>query len=93
MARQVNASYDCVSEGMTYWTGEWSADGYKGRLTDTVYVDGTSWTDWCLFVGTEEECTQFIAICEEKGEKEALAWAREEAHRRTGSVSLPHVLE
>ena len=83
MEKQVNASYDCVSEGMTYWTGEWSADGYKGRLTDTVYVDGASWTDWGLFVGTEEECAQFIAICEKKGEKEALAWAREKAQQTT----------
>mgnify|MGYP007122046160 CR=1 FL=1 len=81
MAKQVNASYDHVSDSMTYWTSKCSEDGYVGRLTDTVYEDGASWTDWCLFAGTEEKCAQFIAICEEKGEEEALAWARDEAHK------------
>ena len=81
MAKQVNASYDFPSDSMTYWTCEWSADGYKGRLNDTIYVDGASWTDWDLFVGTEEQCAQFIAICKEKGENAALAWARDEAHK------------
>ena len=81
MAKQVNASYDFVSDSMTYWTGEWSADGYQGRLYDTIYVNGASWTDWDLFVGTEEQCAQFIAICEEKGKNAALAWARDEAHK------------
>lgn len=81
MTHQVNCSYDFVSDSMSYWTCEWSADGYKGRLTDTIYEDGASWTDWCLFVGTEEECTQFIAICEKKGEEAARAWARNEAHK------------
>ena len=81
MANQVNMSYNHVSGCTTYWTSEWSVDGYKGRLNDTVYEDGASWTDWCLFVGTEEKCAQFIAICEDKGEVAALAWAREEAHK------------
>jgi hypothetical protein len=81
MAKQVNASYDCVSNSITYWTTEWSVDGYIGRLTDTIYENGVSWTDWCLFVGTEEECAQFIAICEKESEEAAFAWAREEAHK------------
>lgn len=82
MAKQVNCTYNpTVSNDVHYWTSEWSADGYKGRLYGTVYKDEASWTDWCLFVGTKEECAQFIAMCEEKGEKEAFAWARAEAHR------------
>lgn len=78
--RQVNMSCD-VSENITYWTSEWSEDGYRGYLTDTVYEDGVSYTNWCLFAGTEEQCAQFITICEEKGEDEAHAWARNEAHK------------
>jgi hypothetical protein len=70
-----------VSDSVTYGTSEWSVDGYKGRLIDTVYEGGCSWTDWCLFVGNEEQCAQFIAICKDKGEEAALAWARDEAHK------------
>lgn len=90
MAKQVNMSYDFVSDSVTYWTSEWSADGYKGRLNDTVYEDGASWTDWCLFVGTDEECAKFISICEEKSVKEALIWdyqiARAEARKVLGEL-------
>lgn len=81
MAHQVNSSYDCVSDTTSYWTSEWSVDGYNGRLYDTVYGDGASYTDWCLFVGTEEECAKFIAICEKEGEKKAVEWANDEAHK------------
>ena len=50
-----------------FWTGEeayritgWSSDGYKGWLTDTVYEDGCDQTNWAEFVGTYDECVEYI---------------------------------
>lgn len=36
-------------------------DGYIGRSTGTVYQDGADWTEWGVFVGTFEECQNYIA--------------------------------
>ena len=50
----------------TYWISEWSEDGYVGELTDTIYQDGSDSTDWCQFVGTQEECEEYIKSREHK---------------------------
>lgn len=52
---QVNISTD-VEGNEHAWVGRHYDDTYVGRLTDTVYADGVSYTDWCEFVGTEQEC-------------------------------------
>lgn len=58
--KQVNFS-EYVDGSYNYWMSDWSSDGYVGKLTDTVYMDGSDTTNWCLFVGTEEECREYIA--------------------------------
>lgn len=45
MAKQVNITFDFPTGESRLWTSEWSSDGYKGRLTDTVYEGGASYTD------------------------------------------------
>lgn len=57
---QVNIHYDFISDEYSCAISEYSEDGYKGRLTDTVYEGGISYTDWCSFTGTYEECEEFI---------------------------------
>ena len=57
--RQVNKHTD-VDGNVSYTTSEWSADGYVGELIDTQYIDGASYTNWCEFCGTEEECQEYI---------------------------------
>ena len=56
---QVNVSTS-VDDEVTAWIGEWSADGYVGRLIDTQYMDGCDETNWCVFVGTRRECEAYI---------------------------------
>lgn len=56
---QVNVHTSVDGEVSTSIT-KYSEDGYVGRLTDTVYCDGSSYTDWCEFVGTKEECEDYI---------------------------------
>lgn len=53
------------SGGGTYWISEHSDAGYVGILTDTVYEDGSDYTDWCQFVGTQEECEAYIKAKED----------------------------
>lgn len=57
--RQVNCTTS-VDDISTYWISEYSEDGYVGILTDTIYEDGCDYTDWCQFVGTQEECEAYI---------------------------------
>ena len=57
--RQVNCT-TTVDGVSSYWISEHSDDGYVGILTDTVYEDGSDYTDWCQFVGTQEECESYI---------------------------------
>lgn len=55
---QVNVTYNY---GDVYaWTSLWCSDGYVGRLIDNVALDDCQETNWCVFVGTKEECEQWI---------------------------------
>lgn len=56
---QVNYT-ELVDGSSYYWTSEYAEDGYRGKLTDAVYADGSDTTDWCQFVGTQEECEAYI---------------------------------
>lgn len=58
---QVNLSYSLIDDNFDYWVSEYSEDGYRGRLNETVYQDGVDYTEWCLFVGTKEECNNYIS--------------------------------
>lgn len=33
---------------------------YRGRTTNTTYVDGESYTEWGVFSGTLEECQEYV---------------------------------
>lgn len=63
---QVNIS-DTVDGKSTAWVSRYSPDGYVGRLTDTVYSDGSDSTDWCVFTGTKEECDNHATEYNNKG--------------------------
>ena len=56
---QVNVSTD-VDGNKEAWMSKYSPDGYIGRLTDTVYSDGSSYTDWAEYVGIEAECFHYM---------------------------------
>ena len=58
--KQVNRHID-VDGAISYSMATYTEGGYVGRTTGTVYSDGVEYTDWCLFVGTEEECLRYIA--------------------------------
>lgn len=57
---QVNGTYDFINDSYEYAISQYSENGYKGRLTDTVYEGGSSYTDWCLFVGDLNQCEEYI---------------------------------
>lgn len=58
---QVNGYYSHVEELYEYGIIRYNENGHQGRTTGTVYLDGGSdFTDWCLFVGTLEDCQQYI---------------------------------
>lgn len=57
---QVNVSTNVDGE-VTAWISQHSADGYVGTLVDTQYMDGCDTTNWCVFVGTRQECEAYIA--------------------------------
>lgn len=57
MQVNISTSVDGVE---TPWVGDYSPEGYCGVLIDTQYLDGASYTDWKVFVGTEQECLQYI---------------------------------
>ena len=57
--KQVNIS-EKVDGQVTAWISDWSEDGYVGELIDTQYLDGADRTNWCVFVGTQEECQEYI---------------------------------
>lgn len=59
MKKQVNRHVD-VDDNISYSITNYAEDGYVGILKDTVYSDGYSYTNWCEFVGTEEECQEYI---------------------------------
>ena len=56
--KQVNVHYDvngdCYANIVDY-----AEDSYRGVLIDTIYLDGSSYTDWCAFCGTEQECINY----------------------------------
>jgi hypothetical protein len=56
---QVNCTVFHTGEEV-YRITSWSSDGYKGWLTDTVYEDGCDQTNWAEFVGTFDECLEYI---------------------------------
>jgi hypothetical protein len=63
---QVNIS-DTVDGKSIAWVSRYSPDGYVGRLTDTVYSDGSDSTDWCVSTGTKEECDNYAIEYNNKG--------------------------
>ena len=62
--KQVNCTIT-LDGTLTYWISKHSDDGYVGILTDTVYEDGSDYTDWSQFVGTQEECEAYIKAKED----------------------------
>lgn len=70
MKYQINRHYwHCQDGKITYNIVEFSESGYKGRTYGTTYQDGQDYSDWCVFVGTFEECVVEVERCEqmEKG--------------------------
>ena len=65
MKKQVNRHVD-INDNVSFSITNYSEDGYVGILKDTVYADGYSYTNWCEFYGTEEECQKYIAEKENK---------------------------
>lgn len=63
--KQVNYS-ERVDGSCEYWISDYAEDGYVGVLVDSVYMDGSDTTDWCQFVGTQEECEAYIKKMEAK---------------------------
>lgn len=65
MKKQVNRHVD-INDNVSFSITNYSEDGYVGILKDTVYANGYSYTNYCEFVGTEEECKNYIASKENK---------------------------
>lgn len=65
MKKQVNRHVD-INDNVSFSITNYSEDGYAGILKDTEYADGYSYTNWCEFYGTEEECKKYIAEKENK---------------------------
>ena len=65
MQKQVNRHVD-INDNVSFSITNYSEDGYVRILKDTEYSDGYSYTDWCEFYGTEEECKKYIASKENK---------------------------
>lgn len=61
---QVNVHYD-INDVPTPSIDHYHEDGYVWILTDTVYLDGRSYTDWCACVWTYEECEEYCAKVQE----------------------------
>ena len=55
---QVNIHY--LIDSYSASIAEFDADGYKGRVIDTVYEDGAIYTDYCVFTGSYEECEDYV---------------------------------
>lgn len=54
----ININADDVSSA---FISRFSLDGYQGVTINTRYADGcTDETDWAVFVGTKEECQQYV---------------------------------
>ncbi len=58
---QVNGYYSVCDKSYEYGITRYNENGYRGSTTGTCYAKGCDYTDWCLFVGTQEECEKFIA--------------------------------
>lgn len=65
MQKQVNRHVD-INDNVSFSITNYSEDGYVGILKDTDYSDGYSYTNYCEFVGIEEECQKYIANKENK---------------------------
>ena len=65
MQKQVNRHVG-INDNVSFSITNYSEDGYVGILKDTVYANGYSYTNYCEFVGTEEECQKYIANKENK---------------------------
>lgn len=69
MKKQVNRHVD-INDNVSFSITNYSEYGYVGILKDilkdTVYDNGYNYTNWCEFVGTEEECQKYIASKENK---------------------------
>lgn len=57
---QVNINIDADDVSSAFIT-RFSPDGYQGLTVNTRYADGCAdVTDWAVFVGTKEECQQYV---------------------------------
>lgn len=52
---QVNI-YEDVDGYRSAFVSRYSEDGYVGVTRGTTYSDGWDETDWCVYVGSKEEC-------------------------------------
>ena len=69
--KQVN--YTTLVNGESYyWKSSYSDDGYVGRLIETRYSDGYDVTEYCVFVGSDEECDKFIDEHNNKAKNECI---------------------
>ena len=53
-----------LREGERYTITRHSANGHVGITIGMAYQDGYDCTDWCLFIGTWEECQEYIRQCD-----------------------------
>jgi hypothetical protein len=58
MMYQVNQTID-FDGYLEYFISEYSEDGYRGRLINST-ADGNTYTDWCIFKGTLDECMEYL---------------------------------
>ena len=63
----VDGEYDPLRKTYTLSMGECGEEVSKGRFLGTCYEGGWSYTDQGLFLGTEEECLEFIHSKEIEG--------------------------
>ena len=52
---QVNITTSVDDEKWAFVT-RYSQDGYRGTTIGTRYADGYDSTEWCVFVGSRDEC-------------------------------------
>lgn len=56
---QVNVS-ESVDGTIEPWIIEYDPNGYRGILVDVSYINGSDRTNHCEFVGTYQECIDYI---------------------------------
>ena len=61
---QVNLVYSLCDDEERYFITRHSTNGYIGITMGMSYQDGYNCTDWCIFIGTWEECQTYIRQCD-----------------------------